>query len=120
MHVNLDIPSRISILPFDYILTIAAAQSFYIRFMKRAPSCRADPLPRPTSHNLPDFEAISWTPLPQFPAIIQIGSPGRRAAHLIDMMENDSLVGAADGPAPANYSSPPTVSAKSPPPQTSS
>jgi hypothetical protein len=28
---------------------------------------------RPTSHNLPDFEAISWTPLPQLPAIIQIG-----------------------------------------------
>jgi hypothetical protein len=57
-------------------LPIATARSFYIRFIKRAHSGRADPLPMSTCHNLPDSETTSCTPFPQLPAIIQLASPG--------------------------------------------
>ena len=33
----------------------------------------AGPLPEPKGHDLPHFEAISQTPLPQLPSVVQIG-----------------------------------------------
>jgi cytochrome c peroxidase len=33
----------------------------------------AEPLPEPNGHDLPHFEAISQTPLPQLPSVVQIG-----------------------------------------------
>jgi uncharacterized protein with NAD-binding domain and iron-sulfur cluster len=60
--VNWNIPIQIIYFPYrsqNNTLIIAAAQSFYIRFTKRATSCRTDPAPRSISHNLPDFETIS-------------------------------------------------------------
>jgi hypothetical protein len=33
----------------------------------------AEPLPEPKGHDLPQFEAISQTPLAQLPSVVQIG-----------------------------------------------
>jgi hypothetical protein len=54
---------------------LSARLATFFAFVPTAkpPSCPAGPLPRPKSRDLPDFEAISQTPLPQLPSVVQIG-----------------------------------------------
>jgi hypothetical protein len=54
---------------------LSAGRPTFFAFVLTAkpPSCPAGPLPRPKSRDLPDFEAIPQTPLPQLPSVVQIG-----------------------------------------------
>src|ERR1039457_2641975 len=57
-----------------------ARRLFRIRSNGKDPAVRSGPLPRPKSHDLPDFESISRTPPPaNSPPLSRLVSPCRRA-----------------------------------------